>query len=94
MITISISPGRRQRLCGSICKDISEIRRLLDRLEEEAKLFYEEGKVILALNTGYLSESVGRLTYRVGEANGALTLPDLVDNELAKLAGKVLSGNK
>ncbi len=94
MNTISVSPGRRQKLANLICEDIREARRLLDTAERDARAFEDDAEIIFALNTGQLAEVVARLTYRVGEANGALVLPDLVNGQLAaKAAGGATDDN-
>ena len=86
MLGIGMSPGRRQKLAGSMFADIAEIRRILDDIEQDVHAFDEDSEVIFALSNSHLAEACARLMYRAGEANGALMLPDLVDGKAAEAA--------
>lgn len=83
MDAIAVSAGRRQKLAGLMHKDIGEIRDILDITERDVRAFQDDSEVIFALNTGALAEVCARLTYRAGEANGGMLLPDLVNGQLA-----------
>ncbi len=83
MDAISVSAERRQKLAGLMHKDIAEIRDILNAAERDVRAFDDDSEVIFALNTGALTEVCARLTYRVGEANGGMLLPDLVNGQLA-----------
>ena len=66
------SAGARQRLAGTILKNIRDVRETLDRIERGVESWDADAQVINGCLLQDLSERAGIIVYRVGMANGSV----------------------
>lgn len=76
-MTTPISLGKRQKHAREIVKKVRSIRGLMDRIEQEAEAFEAEELVFNAALVSHLGEDCTSLIYLIGQANGAMVLPDI-----------------
>lgn len=75
----NISPGARQKHSHEILNTIKSVRDNLERLEEYVRKFELQEDVIPAIVLNYIDRDISVINYKVGQANGALVLPDMRD---------------